>query len=178
MINSENTLLMIIDIQEKLVKMLGETNIAKNASILAKTFDTLNMPILITEQYPKGLGGTIDEVKNIANNAIFMEKEHFSAYKKEDIKVEIEKFGKKNVIICGIEAHICVLQTALDLKNAGYNVYFVTDASASRKAEDYEVCLEFLKQNNIYTITTEIALFTLLESSKHPNFKELQALIK
>ena len=85
---------------------------------------------------------------------------------------------EKNIIICGIEAHICVLQTALDLKNAGYNVYFVTDASASRKIEDYNVGVEYMKQNNIYTITTEIALFMLLESSKHPNFKELQGLIK
>jgi len=178
MINSQNTMLLIIDIQEKLVKMLGETNVAKNASVLAKTFDTLNMPTIITEQYPKGLGNTVNELKDIANTAIFMEKEHFSAYKKDDIKKEIKKTKKKNIIICGIEAHICVLQTALDLKNAGYNVYFVTDASASRKIEDYNVGVEYMKQNNIYTITTEIALFMLLESSKHPNFKELQGLIK
>lgn len=177
MLNKNDCLFLIIDIQEKLVKMLEETDIVKNVTILVKSCDVLNIPTIITEQYPKGLGSTIDEIKSVSN-ATYFEKTAFSAIKDEKILKEIENKNKKQIIICGIEAHICVLQTALELKEKGYEIYFVNDCSASRKSSDFQTAVEYLKQEDIRIVSKEIVLFSLLETSRHPNFKELQQLVK
>lgn len=178
MLNSENSLLLVIDIQDKLVNMLENSNIVKNAYTITTMAEKLNIPTVITEQYPKGLGETCPEIKNSALSAKYFEKTSFSALQNDEIKNEILLSGKKEILIMGIEAHICVLQTAIELKNAGLDVYFLNDCSASRNTEDFNTAIEYLKQNDIKIINKEIALFMELKTSKHPNFKELQALIK
>lgn len=178
MINTDDSLFLIIDVQEKLVNMLKENNIVKNVSILAKTCDILNVPTIITEQYPKGLGETINEIKTISDNFKYFEKTAFSAIQNEEILSAIQKNGKKKIFLCGIETHICVLQTAEDLINLGYEVYLIKDACGSRKKFDYKCAISYAKQINIKILTTEMVIFSLLKSSKHPNFKEIQQLIK
>ena len=178
MLNIEDSLFLIIDIQEKLVNMLENKDIVKNAFVISKACNELEIPVIITEQYPKGLGSTLNEIKETAHKAVYFEKTDFSAIKNAEIKSGIENFNRKQIIICGIEAHICVLQTAEELINCGYEVYLLKDCSASRRKDDFETAVEYLKQIGVKIINKEIALFMLLKSAKHQKFKELQALIK
>ena len=119
-INADKCLFLIIDVQEKLVNMLEDKSVGKNAIKLAKTIGILNMPVLVTEQYPKGLGSTLNEIKSALNNAKYIEKTKFSALREENFSSLLE--NKKQVVIFGIETHICVLQTAMDLLNKGLEV--------------------------------------------------------
>ncbi len=183
MLNIENCSLVIIDIQDKLVMASKYGNeVTANASKLAKTADILNIPTIITEQYPKGLGQTVHQIKeaqNIPSKTI--EKSSFSAFKEEDFynnMQELKTNGRNQIIICGIETHICVLQTTYDLIKAGFEVYVIKDACASRNKHEYKTGIELLKQYGAKISCTEIALFELLKTSKHPNFKEIQMLIK
>jgi len=178
MINIENSLLLIIDVQEKLVKMLGETSLPQNVYALSKAAEILNIKTLVTEQYPDGLGKTLDLIKKSNKVASYYEKTSFSALQENNIKNDIINSSKKQIIICGIEAHICVLQTAVELQKLGYEVFFVNDCSASRKSTDFKTAIELLKQYNIKLVSKEIVIFFWLKSSKNKHFKEVQSLIK
>ena len=179
-LNEKECLIIIVDIQEKLLKAaFNKDLIQTKAVILAKAASILKIPVIVTEQYPKGLGKTVQELaSSLDNKTEFYEKTSFSALENTDIANAIDKYGKKQILICGIEAHICVSQTAYDLVNKGYDVTLIKDCSGSRNIIEYEAGIERMKDNNIHIITTEIALFELLKSSKHTNFKEVQALIK
>ena len=171
MLNCQNTSLVCIDIQEKLVNMLSNSDfIANNALKLMKAACILNLDTIITEQYPKGLGSTIEPIKAITSFKT-IEKTSFSAL---DVLPKL----KENVVIFGIETHICVYQTVIDLLKKGHNVYVVADCCASRSELNYKTSLELMKQMGAKITTLEIVLFEFLKSSKHPNFKEVQALIK
>ncbi len=174
-INNSEALLLVIDVQEKLVNMINETEVKDNAIKVAKACGILDIPAVITEQYPKGLGSTIEEVKNALPNAEYIEKTTFSALKEDEVK----KFlSQKQIILFGIEAHICVLQTAMDLLNEGYEVFVVQNACGSREEANKQAALRRLIHSGAQIVTTEMVLFELLEGSKHPKFKEVQALIK
>ena len=179
MIDINNALVLLIDIQEKLVHATRADNEALNASKIFKASNILNIPTIVTEQYPNGLGSTVEIIKSYYNNDTkIFEKNSFSALNEENIALEIEKSSKKQIILFGIELHICVLQTALDLISRGYEVFIVKNACKSRSDEDFNLALDLLKQKGASIISVEILLFELLETSKHPKFKEVQALIK
>lgn len=183
MLDTENSALIIIDIQEKLVlaSKYGQ-EAANNMTKLAKAAEILNIPTIVTEQYPKGLGATVSELSQALSPDTFItEKSAFSALLEPSFKekmLDLKNNGKTQIIIGGIETHICVLQTALDLISEGFEVYVVKDACASRNKKEYKTGLELLKQFNAKISCLEIVLFELLKTSKHPNFKEIQALIK
>ena len=174
-IKNEEALFLIIDVQEKLVAMLNDENVKIDSIKLAKIASILDIPTVITEQYPKGLGSTIQEIKEALPNAEYVEKNTFSAFKEDEVK---KLLSQKQIIIVGIETHICVLQTAMDLKNKGYEVFLVQNACGSRTEKNKEAALRRLIHAGVQIVTTEMVIFELLESSKHPNFKEVQALIK
>lgn len=179
MLNTENSVLLIIDIQERLVGMLEKDTIVSKSCALANAARILGVDTIVTEQYPKGLGSTIAPLKEaIGNNARYFEKTAFSALNEEGVEAALHKTGKKHVIICGIEAHICVYQTAMDLISKGYEVSLVTDASASRNKFEFKTGVELMRQNGVNITCVEIVLFELLKTAKNPNFKEVQALIK
>lgn len=174
MLNTNNTTIIAIDIQEKLVNMLQNSSIiAQNCEKLMKTAHILDIDTIVTEQYPKGLGSTIDTIKAIANFKT-IEKATFSALQTEQFKFEL----KKNIVIFGIETHICVYQTVLDLIEKGHCVYVVADCCASRNEFNHLSALKLMENFGAKITTLEIVLFEFLKSSKHPNFKEIQALIK
>ncbi len=178
-LESENSIFLIIDVQEKLVKMLEKDTIVKKATILSKVANILNIPTIVTEQYPKGLGSTIEGVKDsLPSNTSFIEKTSFSALNESQIAEKISSEGKKQIIICGIETHICVLQSAIDLINSGYEVFVVQDACASRNKYEFKLAIDRLKNSGAIITCVEMVLFELLKSAAHPNFKEIQALIK
>lgn len=180
MLDIENSALVIIDIQEKLVMASKYGNdVSKNASKIAKAADILTIPTIVTEQYPVGLGETVPELKlALAKERFTCEKTSFSAMMEPEFAEKIHSLGKKQIVLCGIEIHICVLQTAADLIKDGFEVYVVKDACASRNKKEYKTGLELLKQYGAKIACTEIVLFEWLKTSKHPNFKEIQTLIK
>ena len=177
MLNIEDSVVVVIDLQEKLVKAVGKYSPVDAACKVLKTASILNIPTIITEQYPKGLGETVPEVMDCAN-AKYLEKTTFSAYSTPEFKNELKATKKKQVVIFGIEAHICVYQTVCELIDKGYDVYFVKDASASRNKYEFKTGVELIKQIGAKVTCSEIVLFEWLKTSKHQNFKEIQALIK
>ena len=177
-LNKDNTILLIIDIQERLAPaMENKEGIISNTNILIETAKQMSMPIIVTEQYPKGIGHTVTEVKdNLVNEKLF-EKISFSAYI-DDIKDTIKQTGRKKVVITGIETHICVFQTARDLISDGYEVFVSSDAVSSRVKENYINGLELIKEMGAVITNTESIVFDLLKKAGTPEFKVLSKLIK
>lgn len=179
-LNLEDSLVLIIDVQEKLLNaVFNKEQVEKKSAIVAEAAKILGIPVVVTEQYPKGLGNTIPAVKNaLAEDTEIFEKTAFSALNNEEILEAIKKHNKKQILIFGIETHICVSQTTAALRELGYEVSVIKDACGSRAEEEYLAGLERMKDNGAYIVTTEIALFEWLKGAKHPNFKAVQALIK
>lgn len=176
MLKASDALVVMIDMQEKLVNATNAENEVKQAEKIIKAAEILNIPVLVSEQYPKGLGQTLPELKN--DKQKYIEKTSFSLLKQEEALDMVRLFHKKQIILFGIETHICVYQTAMDLMKKGYEVYLIKDACKSRKEYEYNAGIDLMRQNGIKISCVEIALFELLESSKHPHFKEVQQLIK
>lgn len=176
MLNINNCVLVAIDFQEKLVGMLQKDDAAVKMGKLLTAAHILNIPAIITEQYPQGLGKTIASFE--LEGVKVIEKTAFSAMQGEDFKNALAQTEKKQIIIGGIETHICVHQTVSELIDAGYEVYVVKDACASRNTYEFKQGIEAMKQNGAKITCLEIVLFELLRTSKHPNFKQVQALIK
>lgn len=179
-LNERNSLVLIIDIQDKLINAsFNKSVIEKNAVIMAKAANILGIPVLVTEQYPKGLGSTIQEIKDgLGERATYVEKTSFSAIENPAIASAIDKSGKKQIIVFGIETHICVSQTVTALVSKGYDVTVISDACGSRAEMQHLAGLERIRENKAHIVTTEIALFEWLKSARHIKFKEVQSLIK
>ena len=179
-LNLEDSLVLIIDVQDKLLNaVFNKEQVEKKSAIVAEAAKILGIPVVVTEQYPKGLGNTIPAVKDaLAEDTEIFEKTAFSALNNEEILEAIQKHNKIQILIFGIETHICVSQTTAAFRELGYEVSVIKDACGSRAEEEYLTGLERMKDNGAYIITTEIALFEWLKGAKHPNFKAVQALIK
>ncbi len=178
-LDPNNSLLLIVDVQEKLVNALEKDVIVTKVANLTKSARLLEIPVVVTEQYPKGLGETVGAVKSefTENTAVF-EKTSFSALNADGVLGKIKSYGKKQVAICGIETHICVHQTAAALLREGFEVFVIKDACASRNKYEFKLGIELMASNGAKISCVEIALFEWLQSAKNPHFKEIQALIK
>jgi len=178
-LDANDSLLLIIDVQEKLVNMLDKSVVVERTAKLAKAAQILGIPTIATQQYSKGLGQTVDSVKeNFAQDTYIAEKTSFSALKEEGFTDKLKSYGKKQIVICGIETHICVHQTAADLLEQGYDVYVVKDACASRRKYEFKQGIERMQGNGAKISCLEIVLFEWLKGAKSPCFKDVQALIK
>ena len=178
LIEPKNSLLMIIDVQDKLIKMLDKDIVVKKNYNLAKAAQILSIPIIATEQYPTGLGKTTDIIRECINECDFVEKTSFSACREDGFLTRLRYAGKKQIILSGIETHICVKQTALELLDAGFEVFVVKDACASRNKYEFKEGIDSMRDAGCKITCVEMVLFEWLRSSKHPNFKEVQTLIK
>ena len=179
MLDKNESLLVIIDVQEKLVNALEKDTVVKKTAILAQAAKIMEIPTILTEQYPKGLGSTVSFVKNsVTENTPIIEKFAFSAVKEEEFIKLLKSYNKKQIVICGIETHVCVHQTVADLLTEGYEVYVAKDACASRNKYEFKQGIEIMQTNGAKISCVEIILFEWLENSKNPYFKEVQALIK
>ena len=175
-INEKNSIFLFIDFQEKLINMLKKDNCLKKAQILAQLANKLEIKTIVTEQYPTGLGFTNESIKSyLSENSKFFEKKSFSAI----TNIELEKeLTKPNIFVFGIETHICVFQTVLDLINKNFNVFVIKDACASREKEEFKTSINLMEKEGAKIITTEMVVFEMLKTSSHPKFKEIQKLIK
>lgn len=174
LMNKDNSLLLIIDVQERLVTAMESPREVINACTkLVLTAKRLNIPFLITEQYPKGLGQTIIDVRQAAENINFIEKLELSCAKNADVLSAIQNSGKKQIIIAGVETHICVLQTAIELKSLGYEVFVVSNASSSRDDMQHVFALQRMSRNGVDVVTSEMVIFEWLERAGTAEFKEI-----
>ena len=180
MIDINDTLFVLIDIQEKLVTMLNKQEpIIKATSRLANAAAIMNIPTVLTEQYPQGLGKTIFDVTSaITEGTPIIEKTSFSAMQTPEFAEKIKASDKKNIVIGGIETHICVYQTTIDLIAEGFNVVVAKDACASRSSDCFKTGIQLMKDAGATISNVETILFELLKTSKNPYFKPVQALIK
>lgn len=178
-ITRQNTTGLVIDIQERLFPVMGEKDkLLQNCRLLIQGLTTLNIPIVVTQQYTRGLGDTVEGIRSALPGFSYIEKRSFSCCDESAVTGRLEELEAKNVIICGIESHVCVLQTAIDLKEKGYNPVVVADCISSRKTESLELAKERLRFENIMMTSAESILFELTRSSGTPEFKDISNLVK
>jgi nicotinamidase-related amidase len=181
-IKRQNLSLVVIDMQERLINAIPEEkreSTIKNAKVLIEAAKTFAMPIAVTEQYPKGLGPTIPEIKDCVGDGFNpIEKVVFSCGRSPEFKSVIEETHKREVLICGIETHVCVLQTCIDMINNGYVVYVPADAVTSRKELDWEKGISLIEKAGAVVGTTETFIFQLLERAGTEEFKKISKLLK
>lgn len=179
LIKADASCLVVIDMQERLVPaMQAPARTLKNTRLLLSTARRLQVPVLITEQYPKGLGHTVREIAEVADGMPVFEKVHFSCFEDTEFAKAFRDLGRPQVVIAGMEAHICVTQTAAQLMEEGYEVFVVTDATSSRTLTSEQACLDRLQASGAGIVTTEMVVFEWLGRADTPEFKELLPLIK
>lgn len=180
-INKNDTSFVVVDVQERLMgampEDITETNL-KNMKILLEAAKVLGIPVTVTEQYPKGLGPTIDDIKDSVDNFAPVEKVVFSCARSPEFESAIEGLGRKSVLLCGVETHVCVLQTAIDMVNKGYTVYVPADAVISRRELDWEKGINLIEKAGAVVGTTEAFLFQLLETAGTDEFKQISKLVR
>lgn len=175
----ENTTGLVIDIQERLYPVMWQKeSFLKNCRILIQGLQTLGLPVLVTQQYSRGLGDTIEEIKSLFEDFQHIEKRDFSCCDELNFTEKLKETKSENVIICGIESHVCVLQTAVDLKAAGYNPVVVMDCVSSRAENSIKLAAERFRYEGIMMTSVESILFELTRSSSVPQFKAISNLVK
>ena len=176
-----STALLFIDMQERLLSAMPEDISATiaNQKILLEAARELKLKVIITEQYPKGLGHTTEELSSLfLPEWPLIEKSTFSSMGSQDVRKELKKETVKTVIIAGIETHVCVLQSAIDSVNAGYQTILLTDAVNSRKITDRDTALKTAVSAGVYLMSVESLIFMLMRDSKHPAFKTISKLLR
>lgn len=177
LLEREKSLLLLVDMQARLLPAMADPKaVIAGCGILLRAAGELGVPVLASEQYPKGLGPTVPELAELAPRRL--EKMEFSAQANAGIAAELARAGRNQIVLAGVEAHVCVLQTGIELLEAGYRVFIVTDAVASRRAESREVALQRLAQAGATLITAEMALFEWLRSAAAPEFRSISKLIR
>jgi isochorismate hydrolase len=173
----DNAALLIVDWQEKIYRVMLESQreqALKAATILKWMAEATDMPVLVSEQYPKGLGPTVLPLRSQST----VEKVTFSAMATEDFASQLRQLGRDHVIVIGMETHICVAQTCRDLVEAGHTVWLVADACLSRKELDWELGVERIRQDGARVVTSEAVLFDLIGTAESPHFRELSKRIR
>lgn len=175
----DETIAIIVDVQERLFPVVyNNSELAEKIVTLIQGLKALEVPIILTEQYKKGLGETIEPIKALLPEAVYTEKIAFSCCDEPNFVAEIEKHSSKYVLLVGIEAHICLLQTAIDLKSKGYQPVVIEDCVASRDPENKRVAITRLIQEGVLISSMESILFELCRRAGSDTFKTISKLIK
>ncbi|MEZ5345237.1 MAG: hydrolase [Pyrinomonadaceae bacterium] len=180
MLDKNKTVLVVIDFQEAFRRSIPDfEELAANISNAVRGFDTLGIPVIVTEQYPKGLGHTAGEILSVLpSEAEVIEKTAFSSCGALEFTEKLDELNAKQILICGLETHICVNQTAHDLLDAGFDVHILEDAVGSRNVENKQTGLKKMQAGGAVASCVEMALFELMGDSKDRNFKAIQQIIK
>lgn len=177
-IDKEKTVFVLVDIQEKFIPVIKDVNkVISNSNILAKSSEILNIPLIVTEQYPKGLGNTSERI-SLPDKNYLIEKISFSCFGSEEFVKKIEELNIDSIVLFGIEAHVCILKTALDALKNNLDVYVVADAISSRTVENKAIGIERMRQSGVFIVSTETLLFQLLEKAGTEEFKSISKLLK
>ena len=183
LIKPDCTQVLVIDMQEKLLPaMSGAEEVLANCARLVQAAARLSLPITVSQQYPKGIGATVDELRrHLPNDCVTLDKMTFSCTRDEALRQRIEQLaadGREHIIVCGIEAHVCVLQTAIEIAEAGLQCFVVADAIASRAPASKNIALARMQAAGVVAVTTEMAIFEWLGVAGTPDFKALMPLVK
>jgi nicotinamidase-related amidase len=182
-LNREDAVLVVVDVQERLVPAIDKELYArslKNFKIAIEAAGTLGLPIVLTEQYPKGLGRTVPDVVQALEGKTYerVEKVSFSCARDEGFLTVLAKTGRRQVVMIGMETHVCVYQTSVDLLNAGYEVFVLDDAVSSRFVHNYRSGIAALRDAGAVVVSTETAAFQLLKVAGTPEFKKISSLLR
>jgi len=179
LIDRNNTALVAIDFQEKLMPAMSNREALEDkVSRLISGMRAMDIPAVVTQQYTKGLGETVAPIAEALGEFSHVEKTTFSCMTNEEFAGRIKELNRKNIVVCGIEAHICVQQTVLQLMEAGYNVYLIVDCISSRSEEDKLWSITRMGEAGAVITTYESILYELLKDSKDPAFKAVSAVVK
>ena len=179
MLDIENCCLVVVDLQEKLAGLMHEKDmLIKNTCILIKMAKSLDIPVVFCEQVPGALGNTVEEVSKLLDGIEPIEKSFFSCCGENDFNGKLQGLGRSEILLCGIETHICVYQTSVDLLSAGLNVTVVSDAVSSRTLQNKQIGLNRIQSAGGRISSVEMLLFELLKTAEHPKFRGLAKLIK
>lgn len=179
MLDVQTSALVVVDIQGKLAELMHDKEtLFKNAEILVRSAKILEIPILWCEQVPKALGPTIPQIADLLTDCEPIDKAEFSCCANENFKTKLAALNRKQIILTGIETHVCIYQTAMDLLAEGYQVDIAADAVSSRTKANKKTALRRLAAEGANITSTEMALFELLRTAQHPNFRQIANLIK
>ncbi|MCK4401143.1 hydrolase [bacterium] len=175
----QDSILIVVDIQERIIsKISNKQTVIRNIVTLIKSARILNIPIIVTEQYPKGLGSTIPEIKDLIIPWQPIDKICFSCFGNNDFSRKLKEGKRDNLILCGIESHVCITQTALDGLKSNYSVFFIKDAISSRTINNRETGFERMAQAGAIPVSTEMAVFELLREAGTDKFKQIASMIR
>lgn len=178
-LDRDNTALLIVDIQDRLANIMKmRDEVIRNCLHLIEISKMLNIPIVVTEQYSKGLGPTVNEIKGAIPACQPIEKLTFSCCEEPNFLNEIKRLDKKTIILTGMETHICILQTCIGLLKEGFYVHLVRDAVCSRTKENWEAGVQFMRDAGAVVTCTETVLFQLLKIAGTEEFKTISKRIK
>ena len=179
LIKARESVLIVIDMQERLISaMAAPAHAIKNTQLLLQVAAKTMVPALLTEQYPEGLGLTVTAIKIAAGPAQILPKLHFSCMQDSRFANAFTSLNRRQAILTGMEAHICVVQTAASLVDLGYEVFVVSDATASRTLDSERACLTRLTATGVSIVTTEMVIFEWLRQAGTFAFEEILPLIK
>jgi nicotinamidase-related amidase len=175
----ENCLLLIVDIQQTMLKVI-ETwkNVVRKVNQLTQAAETLDIPILLTEQYRKGLGETIPDVLDQIRAPKVFQKEHFSACLETDFLALINSYHRNKIVVVGMETHVCVLQTGLDLIKEGYQLQLVADGVASRTTQSRDIAIDLFREAGAVITSTEIVIFQWAKRANTEDFRKILPIVK
>lgn len=175
----DDSLLLVVDIQEAMLKVIPNWEaVARRTTQLVRAAAVLGVPAAVTEHYKKGLGDTIPELREELAGATFLQKEHFSACLEPDFLERIRALGRKTIVLTGTETHVCVLQTGLDLIQAGFQVHLVEDAVGSRSERDRVTAVNLFREAGAVVTSTEIVIFQWTRRSNTDEFRRILPLVK
>lgn len=178
-VNADTAVLMVVDVQERFAPVIDRFAELVEATLMAVTgASILHIPIVITEQYPKGLGHTVAKIKSAALECSCFEKTTFSALGNADCVAYLEDSPAKQVVLAGVEAHVCLAQTAIDLIACGYDVFILEECISSRTRQNATNGIERMKKAGAIPYNVESLFFDALGSSAHPQFKAISQLVK
>ncbi len=179
LLNGHRSSLLIVDVQQGLAPVMSEPRrVYRGCTLLLRAAARLGLPVVVSEQYPKGLGATAGELLEWVPEGAVMEKLHFSCAADEAILARFRGMERDQIVIAGIESHVCVLQSALGFMEAGFKPVVVADACASRDPANYHAAMARMAACGIGIVTVEMVIFEWLHRAGTPEFKELSALIK
>lgn len=179
-LRAEDSLLVVVDVQERLLPAIHESaRVVRNVDTLLKAAGLLGVPVILTEQYPKGLGRTVESVRAaLPDGTSTVEKITFACTGEPAFNALVEGSVRKQIVVCGTEAHVCVLQTVLGLRQAGQAVYLAADAVSSRTADNHAAAVARMSAAGVPIVTTEMILFEWMERAGTPLFKAISALVR
>jgi nicotinamidase-related amidase len=179
MLQIHNCCLIVVDVQGKLAQLMYDKHVLfKNIQILIKAAKILDIPVLWCQQCPDSLGPTVPEIAQLLAADEPINKAAFSCCGSREFNTRLNELARQQLLLCGIEAHVCIYQTAVDLLRKGFNVDVIADAVSSRTAENKQIALSRMAGQGVNISCTEMALFELLKTAEHPQFKQIAKLIK